>query len=488
MRPGIVRRSLAAICISLVIAACTEVQAAGPSSTSTGSAPAEPSTSTDVSGDPLTGADHLQHLIFIVQENRSFDHYFGTFPGADGLPTNDKGAFTVCAPDPATGMCAKPYHNSNGVDAGGPHNQAASAVDVNGGRMNGFIKMARTGRRLCPPGSLPSRCRWTNGPQGQPDVMGYHDAREIPNYWAYAEHYLLQDRMFAPSDSWTLPAHLFLVSGWSALCSDPRDPMSCQTSVGMNGLVDRKRRWIRPLLYGWTDITYLLHRAHVSWAFYAGETLCTTKPCPADADTPLQNVLPSFTTVRQDKNLDKIKPHGAFLKSLKDGTLPSISWLVPGHGGISEHPGNGAPIQKGQEYVTSLVNAVMRSEYWDTSAIFLTWDDWGGFYDHVEPPMVDDVGYGIRVPGIVISPWVRPGIDHQTLSFDAYLKLIEDLFLEGQRLDPKTDGRPDPRPIVRENVDILGDLLDEFDFSQEPLPPMILPTRPPPGPASVPGA
>jgi phospholipase C len=121
----------------------------------------------------------------------------------------------------------------------------------------------------------------------------------------------------------------------------------------------------------------------------------------------------------------------------------------------------------------------MRSPDWNSTAIFLTWDDWGGFYDHVVPPKVDELGYGIRVPGIVISPYAKRGyIDHQTLSFDAYLKFIEDDFLGGQRLDPKTDGRPDSRPDVREDERILGNLLHDFDFSQSPRPPMILPVRP----------
>jgi phospholipase C len=102
--------------------------------------------------------------------------------------------------------------------------------------------------------------------------------------------------------------------------------------------------------------------------------------------------------------------------------------------------------------VTKLVNAAMRGKDWKSTAIFLAWDDWGGFYDHVTPPSVDRLGYGLRVPGLVISPYARRGyIDHQTLSFDAYAKFIEDDFLGGQRLDPATDGRPDPRPDVREN-------------------------------------
>ncbi len=143
----------------------------------------------------------------------------------------------------------------------------------------------------------------------------------------------------------------------------------------------------------------------------------------------------------------------------------------------------------GQAYVTSLINAAMQGPDWNSTAIFLAWDDWGGFYDHVVPPYVDENGYGLRVPGLVISPYAREGfIDHQTLSFDAYLKFIEDDFLNGQRLDPQTDGRPDPRPSVRENAAQLGDLVNDFDFTQPPRPPLILPINPQPGPASLPGS
>jgi phospholipase C len=129
----------------------------------------------------------------------------------------------------------------------------------------------------------------------------------------------------------------------------------------------------------------------------------------------------------------------------------------------------------------------MQGPDWDSTVVFIAWDDWGGFYDHVVPPHVDQNGYGLRVPGLMISPYAKKGlIDHQTLSFDAYLKLIEDIFLGGQRLDPQTDGRPDRRPTVRENIPQLGDLLNEFDFTQAPLPKLILPLQPAPGPASLP--
>jgi phospholipase C len=122
----------------------------------------------------------------------------------------------------------------------------------------------------------------------------------------------------------------------------------------------------------------------------------------------------------------------------------------------------------------------MRGPDWNSTAIFLAWDDWGGFYDHVRPPVVDGEGYGLRVPALVISPYAKKGyIDHQVVSFDAYLKFIEDDFLGGQRLNPKTDGRPDSRPHIRENAKILGNLAHDFNFNQKPGPRLILPLHPP---------
>jgi hypothetical protein len=145
---------------------------------------------------------------------------------------------------------------------------------------------------------------------------------------------------------------------------------------------------------------------------------------------------------------------------------------------VSDHPP--ALITAGQAYVTGLINTIMRSLNWNSTAIFLCWDDWGGFYDHVKPPVVDGQGYGLRVPALVISPYAKHGyIDHQVLSQDAYLKFIEDDFLHGQRINPRTDGRPDPRPDVRESARILGNLANDFDFDQKPRPPVILPLNPP---------
>ncbi len=146
--------------------------------------------------------------------------------------------------------------------------------------------------------------------------------------------------------------------------------------------------------------------------------------------------------------------------------------LWPGNR-YSEHPPGW--VSTGQAYVTGIVNAVMQSRYWDSTAVFLSWDDWGGFYDHVAPPSVNEFGYGIRVPALLISAYARKGfIDHQTLSHDAYVKFIEDDFLQGERVDPKSDGRPDPRATVPENAPILGDLHRDFDFDQPPRKPLVL--------------
>jgi hypothetical protein len=126
--------------------------------------------------------------------------------------------------------------------------------------------------------------------------------------------------------------------------------------------------------------------------------------------------------------------------------------------------------------VTGLINTIMKGPDWNSTAIFLCWDDFGGFYDHVRPPVVDQNGYGMRVPAMVISPYAKKGyVDHQVLSQDAYTKFIEDVFLNGQRIDPRTDGRPDPRPDVREADPRLGNLIDDFDFAQTPRRPLILP-------------
>ncbi|MCL5947334.1 MAG: alkaline phosphatase family protein [Chloroflexi bacterium] len=444
------------------------------------------------SGSAARGIHLIKHVIIIFQENRSFDSYFGTYPGADGIPMQN-GVPTVCVPDPGTGQCVKPYLDHYDRNNGGPHNAAASAVDINGGKMDGFITEAERGKRgvdeqyYQKAGRSKQRCTDPTNPActygTQIDVMGYHDQSDIPNYWAYAQHFVLQDHMFESVHSWSFPSHLFLISGWSAGCSNPDDPMSCQSALmpknrKVAGTIadGQQAQATSSTPFAWTDLTYLLHRYGVSWVWYldhgSGQALSgRTKGVPI-----IWNVLPGFTDVHQDNQMGNIQDLTSYFVAAKAGTLPAVSWILP-DAQDSEHPPN--LVSTGQSYVTRIINAAMESPDWNSTAIFLAWDDWGGFYDHVTPPTVDSLGYGIRVPGLVISPYAKQGyIDHQTLSFDAYLKFIEDDFLNGQRLDPQTDGRPDSRPDVREDAPQLGNLINDFNFAQVPRPPLILPVHP----------
>jgi phospholipase C len=209
-------------------------------------------------------------------------------------------------------------------------------------------------------------------------------------------------------------------------------------------------------------------------------------PRPQSALTPdIWNPLPGFQTVQQDGQLGNIQSSKNYFRDARTGTLPSVSWIVP-NSANSEHPP--ASIAAGQRWVTRVVNAAMQSSDWRSTAIFVTWDDWGGFYDHVVPPSVGGQPLGLRVPGLVISPYAKTGyIDHQVLSTDSYLRFIEDVFLGGQRLDPATDGRPDARPFVAETAPGLGNLINDFNFHRPPRKPMLLPLHPKPGRASIPG-
>jgi phospholipase C len=445
--------------------------------------PASPSPpSAVVPAGTLSGIHKIQHIIVIQQENRSFDTYFGTFPGADGIPMQN-GTPTVCAPDPQAGTCVKPFVDHADVNGGGPHGASDATADIDGGKMDGFVTEAQKGARGC---SNPLNPACTNSARS--DVMGYHTASDIPNYWTYAKDFVLQDHMFEPNASWSLPEHLFLVSEWSAYCTQHDNPGSCTNALQNPGMPpsSRNARGARAPIYAWTDLTYLLHKERVSWGYYVvtgfepdceNDHAVSCAPVRQSSSTPgIWNPLPYFDTVKDDGQLGNIQSVSHFYAQAKAGTLPAVSWVVPSSE-VSEHPPG--PVSFGQSYVTSLVNAVMASPDWDSSAIFLTWDDWGGFYDHVTPPSVDENGYGLRVPGIVISPYAKQGfIDHQTLSFDAYDKFIEDDFLNGQRIDPASDGRPDPRPDVREDVSILGDLQADLDFSQPPRAPVLLPVYP----------
>lgn len=400
-------------------------------------------------------ASPIQHVVVVMLENHSFDNYFGTFPGANGIPTN------VCLPQATSASCVTPYHVT-ALQGDLPHVYPAAVWDIDNGRMDGFVTR------------LQNACKCS-----RTDAAGYFDASDIPDFWRYAEAYTLQDNLFESVSTWSFPSHVSMVSDWNATCTSHTDPMSCTGSVntGFSG----QKTWPSSDTFPWTDLTFPLHTHGVSWKYYNAdgtEPVCSSSGCvegTGKGTLPIWNPLPWFTDVRQDGELGDISTQSSFFSDVASNTLPSVSWVMPkmgqsGHPGFTDNAGS-------EQFVVSLVNAIASSPAWNSTAILLSWDDWGGLYDHVVPPKVDSLGYGIRVPGIVISAYARKGyVDHQRLSFDAYNKFIEDTFLGGQRLDPKTDGRPDSRITVREADPLLGDIASDLDFTQPPAAPLLLPT------------
>ena len=213
------------------------------------------------------GIHKIKHVIVIMQENRSFDTYFGTFPGANGIPMSN-GKPTVCLPVGDTPTpCIKPFHSSLDSTTGGPHGRDAGVADIDGGAMDGFARYANDNQSMT----------------AATDVMGWNDKREIPNYWAYARNFVLQDAMFESVQSYSLPSHLYLVSEWSARCSIQGDPSSCKTNAA-NPVQLTFQPVVQPRPdYSWTDLTWLLHENNVSWAYYVAPG--TQPDCYNDGET-----------------------------------------------------------------------------------------------------------------------------------------------------------------------------------------------------------
>lgn len=383
----------------------------------------------------------IAHIVIIMMENRSFDTYFGKFPGANGIPANPN-----CNPDPVSGQCIYPYHDTSLTNYGGPHSTSDMIADMDGGRFDGFVISANKYRQFDP---------------NIDEVMGYHTRAEIPYYWDLAKQNTLADNHFAADTSWSTMAHLYLVSGWSASCTIQGDPMSCTSSNDVNPNANPD--------YAWTDITWLLHQHGISWAYYIARNALMPPNDGGDGEaqgeTPdikglsMWNPLPGFDDVRIDGESNNIQPVANFHTQALSGTLPAVSWLIPPYN-QSDHPS--VSVANGQSWVKWQIGAIESGPDAQSTIILLTWDEWGGFYDHVVPPVIDGQGYGFRTPLIIVGPMVMHGhIDHQLLSSDAYLKLIEDTFLSSERIDAN-DGRKDSRPDVREDAPGLGDISNDL--------------------------
>lgn len=371
----------------------------------TGGAGGIPPNAAGAPGPADAKAAKIKHIIYIIQENHTFDNYFGTFPGADGFPAGVK------LPErPGAAPTVAPFHlQSLNHDLSHAWEVAWKAYD--GGQMDGFV--------------------WA---EGSKDTMGYYDASDLPNYWTYAKEFVLMDAFFSSLMGPSLPNHLYTVAGQS-------------------GGVTKNMKEAPAAGFNFPPLASLLARSNVTWKYYDG------KPDPRAFS--LWNPLPGFTEFKDNPALME-HLHGTeqFFADLRNGTLPQVAWVVP-NGQESEHPPQN--LQLGMWYVTDLINAVMKSPYWDSTAIILTWDDYGGFYDHVPPPQMDKYGYGPRVPTIVISPYAKKGfIDHTQYDFTSVLRFIEKRF---------------GLPALTDRDRNANDLLAAFDFDQAPRGPgLILPT------------
>jgi phospholipase C len=323
----------------------------------------------------------IEHLVVLMQENHTFDNYFGTFPGADGIPPD------VCQPirlsDPSQG-CIRPFHNEQPRTADPDHSSQAAREAFNEGAMNGFAA-AQTDRNLDP-----------RAP------MAYWDGRDLPLYWNLATDYTLGDRFFSSALGASQTNHMFWITGQS----------------GGGGGIPKEG-------YSMPTIFDRLQEKGISWKMYVQnfDPNLTFRSSENHGPQVIWAPLLAFPRFIDTPSLrSHIVDLSEYFDDLRNGTLPEVSYLVPS--GSSEHPpGN---VITGQNFGASLVTALMRSDAWLTSFFVLTHDDWGGYYDHVPPPQVDAEGYGFRVPALFISPYSRRGaVDHTIYDYTSILKFIE---------------------------------------------------------------
>jgi phospholipase C len=362
--------------LALVTFAC--VALAGGSAGNPAAAGAEPNPKTPI-----------KHFITLMQQNRSFDHYFGTYPGADGIPAGTCMPVSLSKP---SSRCIKPFRLRDQPVKELGHNESIFADQYRDGRMKGFIHGIRqaTGRV-------------------EPAVMGHYDEREIPHYWSLAEEYVLFDRFFSSASAGSLRNSMYWVTGTPGNYNDESIPPSGFGSL--RTIFDR------------------LEARGISWKFYVQnyDPAITFRNRGGGDRSSQIRWMPLLSFGRYVGN-PKLSSHivdlEEYFQDLQRGTLPSVAYIVAPSGGASEHaPGN---VAVGQRFVTQLVNSLMRSEHWKSSAFMWSYDGWGGWYDHVRPPRVDSFGYGFRVPALLVSPYARRSyVDSTTLDSTSILKFIE---------------------------------------------------------------
>jgi phospholipase C len=377
-------------------------------------APSAPAVAADNSAEQLSTTTPIKHFMVLMQANHSFDNYFGTYPGADGMPAG------TCVPsDPlaADGNCVKPFHLDGRRIAPMGQSPEIYAAQYNNGAMNGFVSAFEHWRGV--------------GDQ----AMGYYDDRDIPFYWNVADNYVLFDRLFTSAAGSSVWNHMFWTTG------TPGNPAADELSpTGFDAV---------PTIFD------RLQAAGVSWKFYVQDyrpEINIRTPGSGHAAAQLVRVpLLNYNRYLDDPALNsRIVDMSEYYKDLANGTLPAVSFMSPA--GASEHPPSS--VQAGERFVSSLVDALMTSSAWDSSAFMWTYDDWGGWYDHVSPPAVDAYGYGFRSPGLLVSAYAKKGhVDHTTLDFTSELKFIENNW-----------GVP---PLASRDA-AANDITTAFDFSAPP--------------------
>ncbi len=357
----------------------------------------------------------IQHFIVLMQQNHTFDNYFGTYPGADGIPAG------TCMPasfsDEMTKTCVKPFHIENYPVIDMPHNVNVFAADYNGGKMDGFVRSIRTYNL---DGSL---------------AMAYYDDRDIGYYWRLANQYVLFDRYFSSAQAGSVPNRMFWVAGVPGVTTN---------NIPSQGFGDLPTIFDR------------LQAQGISWKFYVANydpTLNYRSIANLSYLPPQVQWVPllSFPRFIDDPKLaSHIVDLSQYYKDLQNNTLPAVSFVTL-QGGISEHPAT--DIRQGVRVVKSMVQALMESDSWWSSAFLLTYDEGGSWYDHVSPPQVDSYGYGFRVPALLISPYAKQGfVDHTQLDHTSGLKFIEDNW--------------GVAPLAQRDA-AANDFMSAFDFSSE---------------------
>jgi len=369
----------------------------------------------------------IQHIVFIIKENRTYDNYFGTFPGGDGATQG-----TI-----STGQVIPLGHLPDTTPRDIDHSFAAANTGIDGGKMDRFDLI--------------------HGANVNGDYLAYTQFVEsdIPNYFTYARNFVLGDRMFSSLTGPSFPNHLYTVGAQSAgaINNPAGGNWGCDAVAGTRVQVMDSSGKISTQFpcFDFKTLTDSLDTSGLSWKYYA----------PAEGQPGyIWSILNAVQHIRNTQLwTTNVVPESQFVTDALNGNLPSVCWIVSGP--TSEHPPDSSCV--GENWTVQQINAIMQGANWNSSAIFLTWDDFGGFYDHVPPPKVDSFGFGPRVPLLIISPFAKQGfVSHTQYEFSSLLKFAERRF----NLPPLTSRDTE-----------ANDMTDAFDFDQGPRPPLILDTR-----------